>query len=829
MPDLEETPLHFFSLLAAAVQSFIVKCSPSKMNKLWVTTCVFFLAAVYINDVRSFSESSGCAVESSVGDGECDSGNNIAQCGYDGGDCCECSCIGDCASLDCVDPSAPRSAFGCLDAPDFLPCPPGLVSMVVRDSATASDLARAANCSGGAFDVEWIGDIEFPETIYVAADTVVNITGSGAGSIADGAADKRFMVVFDAEVHLEGLHVKNCATSSSGGAIYAERSKMSFNGTTWSDNNAGIDGGAVYLYESLGVSWSGDTTWSDNNAGDDGGAVYMLNTVDVSWSGESTFSANTAGDDGGAVFVYDSSGVSWRGDTTWSNNAADADGGAVFVYGTSGLSWGGDATWSNNTAGDDGGAVYVSESTGVSWTGANTWYGSVATGSFGGAVLIEYCSDVSWSGETLWSNNTAGRYGGAVNVFTSSSVSWSGNTTWEYNTVGGGTDIGGGAISVSHVQSASWSGETRWSHNTATDGNGGAVYVDDSSDLFWDGVHTWSHNTALGGSGGAIFLRPFQEVISGVSWSGENTWSHNFATDDGGAVCVLDSTGVSWSGSATWSNNTATSGGAIYLLRSTVLMADTSYFQSNTANGAGGALMLSGVDDTVFHRTSFTSNYSPRGGAVYSVSSGIATENTGAEPVFFPIVYEDCFFAGNWASASGGAIESLAGYDVVLNTVFERNTAGVGGALRLGGTASLTNCTFFDNISDEDEGSAISNLGVLQIDESRFYGNSFWCEPGTYLGIAGGEGYVKACDGCDECNACEVRDEDKIPICFEQIDNTRSEGGNTTLETLEVNAGYWRAVNTSPHALACFNERACRGGLTSSPEFCERGYEGPCK
>ncbi|CAN0337700.1 unnamed protein product, partial [Ectocarpus sp. 12 AP-2014] len=484
-------------------------------------------------------------------------------------------------------------------------------------------------------------------------------------------------------------------------------------------------------------------------------------------------------------------------------------------------------TWSHNTAGGDGGATHVSNSPGVLWSGANTWYDNVATGSFGGAVLVQYCSDVSWSGETSWLNNTAGRYGGAVNVYTSSVVSWSGNSTWAYNTVGGGSDIGGGAISVSHVQSALWSGETMWSHNLAIDGSGGAVYVDDSSDLFWDGVNTWSHNTALGGSGGAVFLRPYQEEISGISWSGENTWSHNTATDDGGAVCVLDTAGVSWNGNATWLNNSATSGGAIYLLRSTVLISDTFYFQSNTANGAGGAIMLSGVDDTMFHRTRFTSNSSPRGGAVYSVSSGIATDNAGAEPVFFPIVYDDCLFTDNWASASGGAIESLAGYDVALNTAFERNTAGVGGALRLGGAAALTNCTFVDNISDEDEGPAISNLGVLQVDESRFAGNSFWCEAGTYLGSADGDGYAKACDGCDECYTCEVQAEDKVPICFEQIKHTRSEGGNTTLQTLEVNPGYWRAVDTSPHTLACYNEGACRGGLTSSSEFCKEGYEGP--
>ncbi|CAN0542333.1 unnamed protein product, partial [Scytosiphon promiscuus] len=42
-----------------------------------------------------------------VNDGECDSRNNNADCGYDGGDCCECTCVnarcGD-FLFNCLDP-----------------------------------------------------------------------------------------------------------------------------------------------------------------------------------------------------------------------------------------------------------------------------------------------------------------------------------------------------------------------------------------------------------------------------------------------------------------------------------------------------------------------------------------------------------------------------------------------------------------------------------------------------------------------------------------------------------------------------------------------------
>ena len=52
----------------------------------------------------------GC-VSDWIADGYCDSGNNNADCGnYDGGDCCECTCMDaefTCGNFDCRDPIYP--------------------------------------------------------------------------------------------------------------------------------------------------------------------------------------------------------------------------------------------------------------------------------------------------------------------------------------------------------------------------------------------------------------------------------------------------------------------------------------------------------------------------------------------------------------------------------------------------------------------------------------------------------------------------------------------------------------------------------------------------
>ncbi|CAM9890311.1 unnamed protein product, partial [Ectocarpus sp. 6 AP-2014] len=101
-----------------------------------------------------------------------------------------------------------------------------------------------------------------------------------------------------------------------------------------------------------------------------------------------------------------------------------------------------------------------------------------------------------------------------------------------------------------------------------------------------------------------------------------------------------------------------------------------------------------------------------------------------------------------------------------------------------------------------------------------------------FLDSVDGSRYQTVCDGCPVNSSdwvVSVENEDSVPICVVQLEHTRSKGGNTTIETLDVDAGYWRATSNSDNVLACYNEDACKGGTTDDPDFCRLGYEGPCK
>ena len=93
-----------------------------------------------------------------------------------------------------------------------------------------------------------------------------------------------------------------------------------------------------------------------------------------------------------------------------------------------------------------------------------------------------------------------------------------------------------------------------------------------------------------------------------------------------------------------------------------------------------------------------------------------------------------------------------------------------------------------------------------------------------------GDPYEAACDGCEAfCDGCSFEDPLLVPICTEELDHTVSAGGTVTLDQLKIEAGYWRATESSADILACFHADACLGGVTGSAGYCREGYEGPCE
>ena len=194
---------------------------------------------------------------STVQNGRCDVENNIAECGFDGGDCCQCTCnhgsYYDCGSngFKCLDPNAAGvEPFICVESPSTLTsCPAELQQEWIVENATqARAFADSARCVGGSFNVTWKGKIVVDETISIFAGTVLNVMGGDdADTAIVGDGQTRLLAVINASLHLRNITV-SLGNAMYGGAIAAASgSRLSFSRVVFSNNTAFIGGGAIYL------------------------------------------------------------------------------------------------------------------------------------------------------------------------------------------------------------------------------------------------------------------------------------------------------------------------------------------------------------------------------------------------------------------------------------------------------------------------------------------------------------------------------------------------------------------------------------------------------
>eukprot|EP00903_Cladosiphon_okamuranus_P005767 g5717.t2 len=841
--------------------------------------------------VAEFPDCTGDWIQ--VGDGECNPDTNVPSCGYDGGDCCPCSCSGSACAFgvfDCLDPDAKDEFYECeAPPPASRPCSAEVQrEWLVDNPAQAKALTAAVNCSGGSFEVEWRGTIVVDEPIYVADGTTLTVSGV-AGSLAsiDGNSSTRLFTVVNAALHLGGLNVTH-GSSTSGGAIAAAGSTLTFNRTNFMGNSASGGGGAVFVSGASSVSCSHGTTFVENRAGTSGGGMFasggsvvscggswfsnsavgyggalrMEHGSSVSWSEGSVFELNSAGLVGGALHAVNSSRVSWDAPTGFYYNSAGVYGGGLSLGAQSIASWQAETVFFSNNAGESGGAAAVASASNVSWSGDdNTVFNGNQAELLGGAFFIDLGSDVSWSGgaNTTFSGNDAGQYGGAFLVTSSSHVSWSGAGKTLFDGNQAGQD--GGVFSIVLGSDVSWSGDG----NTVFYGNqagqtGGAINTV-SSHVSWSGDgSTFFDGNQAGQYGGALALRLGSEVSCTVdtttTYSGNSAldggavwvvWGSLYLSDgtlvgSGGAVAVSSNSNVVWRGGMTqFIGNEAAfhgsalrgaNGGGLSLLGACALEVDpgveVSYI-GNSAGVAGGAVFVSGAGTgPTFSSASFVSNSAQVGGAVSVFGSGNSKSVSEVVPPD-PTTFDRCRFVGNRAT-TGGAIDSAAGHDSIVDSTFEDNAAGTGGAMRLAGTASIDSCSFVENFSEDGGGAVVSNIGTISgISNISFDGNGFSCPAGMFLHYnESGDPYEAVCDGCAiACEGCVFAEPLLAPICKEVMTHSTSSGGKTTLEDLSLERGYWRATNSSEVVLACYNEDACLGGQTGASEYCLEGYEGP--
>lgn len=223
---------------------------------------------------------------------------------------------------------------------------------------------REMRSAGGAIASWNAGSLEIGENV-VFENNGYNSSGNAAWA-SGGAIYLDTDQAEVAEMNIgTGTRFSGNVAGSLGGAIYAGDSKTEILGTTFENNKAGNWGGAVFAGQYFALNGHGVTIsgsqFNGNEAGNYGGAIASQYTVlNVK---DTVFSDNKAGIDGGALHITGSEETGYAASATIENvrfdhNVAGSDGGAIYNTANSKIIFTGTNTFSGNTAGEEKNDIY---------------------------------------------------------------------------------------------------------------------------------------------------------------------------------------------------------------------------------------------------------------------------------------------------------------------------------------------------------------------------------------------------------------------------------------------------------------------------------------
>ena len=540
------------------------------------------------------------------------------------------------------------------------------------------------------------------------------------------------------------------------------------------------------------ISWIGDigkindSTFTDNTARRLGGAVFLRDNSFTTFANDK-FTNNTAGINGGAVDFNRGAHDGAIINSTFENNVANRSAGAVFWFGTNGTIK--DSTFKNNTAlglveykDSYGDLTYGGNGGAVQWTGAkglvdNCKFEENSAARRGGAVYLQgsdagNCTDSTFS-FCEFANNLAGTNGGAVDWHEGAHNGNVFNSTFENNTA----NANGGAVY--------WRGHdgeiigSTFTNNTAKGLNPGSYgNVGDGGAIFWAGLNglvddcRFTDNEAVknpdydvGGRGGAVYIEPCDHGNKNTTF--KNVYfADNVAGTNGGAIDWHAGAEDGLVDNATFINNTAKrSAGAIfwnghngtikyskfYANKALGITNATSVLGDITYGGDGGAVMWSGALGNVIYSNFVNNTAAKRGGAVFlQGSEDEKCDNT---------TFRSSYFANNVAGYNGGAIDWYHGarHGIVDNSTFVNNAAkrsgggiywsGIDGTIK---DSTFTNNTALGNITDANGGG--DGGAVLWVGQNGIInGSKFKDNRAAY---SGGAVFLKGSDdgGEGHCN-----------------------------------------------------------------------------
>lgn len=222
-----------------------------------------------------------------------------------------------------------------------------------------------------------------------------------------------------------------------------------------------------------------------------------------------------------------------------------------------------------------------------------------------------------------------------------------------------------------------------------------------------------------------------REMESVDAESGETVVKTSYGS--GGVIYITKKTNMTVTDTVFEGNKASVSAGAMFLTTDTETSIKNSSFEGNISTLYGGAICASGAKTLSVMSSDFTSNGLLENG-IYSTEKGGAIYNGDAQ-----VTTADCEFVGNTASIGGAMYIAGKGTyldkektfgDAAVNSVFEGNISGKGGAVATYGTVEIGGAVFSANIADENGGAIYGGTdAVIVIDGCEFTKNTVIIAP----------------------------------------------------------------------------------------------------
>ena len=528
------------------------------------------------------------------------------------------------------------------------------------------------------------------------------VTGSLTGlTLEDGAADYGGgLLLYDTEVALEDLVVRDNAASESGGGIYLENVSATLAAVTVQNNTASEDGGGLYALDSALSEVSG-LSIVENSASEIGGGARLYQS---SASGSDWELDNNTAEVGGGIAAFDAALTLSVGAIT-DNQATYTHGGGLYISGDSTVDLS-DVDIVGNTANDEGGGISVRGGAVATLSGGSIDGNSA---SYGGGVYADGADTMVSVNDMTVDGNTVGRAGGGGYVSDSASLSFADCFITENQ---GGHSVSGAVVSGA---GAMCSAGTLTLERTTVDGNatdeeGGGVAAGNCA-LSLDTV-ILSDNTA-DASGGGLYAYNNTEVSLQ-----DSEVLNNAADGSGGGVLLTGGASLVASGNL-FQENIGDYGGGLYVSSCTDVSVSDSTFTENTARDSGGGGFFEDaevtLDGVVFSGNA--SNYSRS-----SESSSYALYGGGGLNAWYTTLdmtdvdFLDCDASHNGGGALFYESELTWSGGEVLDNDADRDGGGI--YFRSDTQAELSGVTVADNYAGDDGG----GFGVYQAQEISMVG-----------------------------------------------------------------------------------------------------------